>query len=147
MKKGEIQWAGFWLAGLLCLLLAVVKLALALPWSWWRVLLPIWVVSVHTALYIAVGFIWLTWMECGGHRATVRESQQRYRYQFGSMVCSLIFMDNVMRKMGDSGESSWFWLASGQTNVIFLSGILIVVCQFQFWSTVVWRKRPRFRKL
>ena len=104
-------------------------------------------VSVHTALYIAVGFIWLTWMECGGHRATVRESQQRYRYQFGSMVCSLIFMDNVMRKMGASGESSWFWLASGKTNVIFLSGILIVVCQFQFWSTVVWRKRPRFRKL
>ena len=45
MKKGEIQWAGFWLAGLLSLALAVVKPLLALPWSWWRVLLPLWVVG------------------------------------------------------------------------------------------------------
>jgi len=41
MQKGEIQGAGFCLAGFLCMVLAVVKLALALPWSWWRVLLPL----------------------------------------------------------------------------------------------------------
>ena len=45
--KGEVQWAGFWLAGSLCMVLAVVKLALALPWSSWRVLLPLEVVLWH----------------------------------------------------------------------------------------------------
>ena len=29
MKKGELQWAGFYLAGLLCLVLIAVKLTLA----------------------------------------------------------------------------------------------------------------------
>ena len=56
---------GFWLAGLLCLALAVVKLVLALPWSWRRVLVPLWVVLWHNAVYRAVGFIWLTWMGYG----------------------------------------------------------------------------------
>jgi hypothetical protein len=38
----ELQGAGFYLAGLLCLVLAALKLMLALPWSWWRVLVPLW---------------------------------------------------------------------------------------------------------
>jgi hypothetical protein len=62
------------------------------------------------------------------------------------MVCSLIFMDNLLRKMGATGESFWFWLVSGTTEVIFLSGVLTVVCQFLFRSTVVRRKKPTFRK-
>ena len=66
MKKGEIQWAGFWLVGFLSLVLATLKVTQTVPWSWWRVWLPIWVVLVHTAVYIAVGFIWLTWMEGRG---------------------------------------------------------------------------------
>ena len=57
VRKGELQWAGFWLAGVLCLVFTVVKLAVASPWSWWRVLLPLWVVLWQDALYIAVGFI------------------------------------------------------------------------------------------
>jgi hypothetical protein len=146
VKKGEIQWAGFWLAGLLCLVLATLKVTQTVPWSWWRVWLPIWVMLVHTAVYLAVGFIWLTWMEGGGECRAVPESQQRYRYLFGSMVCSLICMDNVLRKMGATGETVWFWLASGTTQVIFLSGVLTVVCQFLFWATAVRRKKPRFRK-
>jgi hypothetical protein len=56
VKKGESQWAGFWLAALLCLVLAVVKLALALLWSLWRVLLPLWMMLWHNGVYMAVGF-------------------------------------------------------------------------------------------
>ena len=65
MKQGELQWAGFNLAGLLCLVLMIMKLTLALPWSWWRVMLPLWVVLWHNGVYMAVGFIWLTWKGCG----------------------------------------------------------------------------------
>jgi len=148
VKKGEIQWAGFWLAGLLSLVLAVVKPLLALPWSWWRVLLPLWVVLWHNSVYMAVGFIWLTWMGCGreGDDLRVHRHRKLDRYQFGSMVCALIFLDNILRKMGGPGESVWFWLASGTTEVIVVSGVLTVVCQFLFWATAVRRKNPRFRK-
>jgi hypothetical protein len=37
------------------------------------------------------------------------------------MVCALIFLDNVFRKMGGPGESAWWWLASGRTEVILFS--------------------------
>jgi len=37
---------------LLCLVLAVVKPLLVLPWLWWRVLLPLWVMLWHNAGYL-----------------------------------------------------------------------------------------------
>ena len=43
----QIQATGFYLSGLLSLVLAVLKVTLAVHWSWWRVLLPIWVFWGH----------------------------------------------------------------------------------------------------
>jgi len=148
VRKGDFQWAGFWLAGSLCLVLAVAKPLLGLPWSWWRVLLPFWVMLWHNALYLAVGFIWLTWMGCGreGDDLKVLRHRKLDRYQFGSIVCALIFVDNVLRKMGGPGESVWWWLASGRIEVILLSGGLMLACQFVFWSKVIGRKIPIIRK-
>ena len=145
MRKGDFQWAGFWLAGLLSLVLAVVKPLLASPWSWWRVLLPLWVMLWHNALYLAIGFIWLTWMGCGreGVDLRVRRHRKLDRYQFGSMVCALIFLDNVLRKMGGPGESVWWWLASGRQDVLLLSGGSMLACQFLFWSGIVAGRRTR----
>jgi hypothetical protein len=37
-----IQLLGFYVAGMLCLGSAVLKLTLEGHWSWWRVLLPLW---------------------------------------------------------------------------------------------------------
>ena len=67
MRVGQqpIQLSGFYLAGLLCVGLAVVKLTAEGHWSWWRVLLPIWVILGHNALYILVGFIWLSFVDHG----------------------------------------------------------------------------------
>ena len=46
---------------------------------------------------------------------------------FESMVCALIFLDNVLTKeMGGPRESVWWWLASGRTEVILLSAGLDV---------------------
>ncbi len=135
MQKGEIQWAGFWLAGLLCVVLAVVKLTLALPWSWWRVLLPLGVVLWHNTVYIAVGFIWLAWKGCGreGDDLRIRRRHTVDRYQVGSLMCAAIFLDNVLRRM-DGAESDWWWRASGRNDVLVLSGGLVLACQFLYWS-------------
>jgi hypothetical protein len=55
--RQQIQMLGFYLAGFLCLVLAVLKLTIEV--HWWRVLLPLWVVLGHNALYITVGLVWL----------------------------------------------------------------------------------------
>ena len=45
MRVGrQIQMRGFYLAASLCLVLAVLKLTIEVHWSWWRVLIPLWVV-------------------------------------------------------------------------------------------------------
>jgi len=102
VRKGEFQWAGFWLAGLLCLALTAAKLALAMPWSWWRILLPLWVVVLQNSVHVAAGFIWLTWRRSGrgGDGLTISHDRRLDRYQFGSMLCALVFMDNVLRSGG-----------------------------------------------
>ena len=46
----QIQMVGFYLAGFLCLVSAVLKLTIEGHWSWWRVLLPLGVFG-DNALY------------------------------------------------------------------------------------------------
>ena len=57
--------AGFYWAGLLSLILGVLKVTVEAHWSWWRVLLPAWVVLGHGILYIGVGFLWLSFATTG----------------------------------------------------------------------------------
>jgi hypothetical protein len=59
------QRAGLYWAGFLCLFLGLLKLTVEKPWSWWRVLLPMWVVLGHNILYITVGFAWLSFADHG----------------------------------------------------------------------------------
>ena len=68
---------------------------------------------------------------------SIRGHHRLDRYQFGSMVCALIFLDNVLRKMGGEGESVWWWLASGRNEVIVLWGGAMLTCQFLYWSGIV----------
>jgi hypothetical protein len=67
MRVGQqpIQLSGFCLAGLLCVGLAVLKLTAEGHCSWWRVFLPLWVILGHNALYILVGFVWLSFLDHG----------------------------------------------------------------------------------
>jgi hypothetical protein len=60
-----LEPAGFWLSGLVCVVLAVLKLAAGARWSWWRVSLPLWAVLGHNILYIIVGFVWLSFADDG----------------------------------------------------------------------------------
>ena len=52
-----LELAGFWWSGLVCLVLAVLKLTVEAQWSWWRVWLPLWAVLGHNILNIIVGFV------------------------------------------------------------------------------------------
>ena len=135
----QFQMLGFYLAGFLCLMLAVLKLTIEGHWSWWRVLLPLWVVLGHNALYIAVGFVWLTFADDGaaGDEATIRQSDGSYAYQVVALLCFFIFADNLLGRIEGTGETTWLGLRSGWWTVIVASGVLSVMCQLLFWSTVV----------
>ena len=47
-----LELAGFWLSGLVCVVLAVLKLTVEAQWSWWRVWLSLWAVLGHNILNI-----------------------------------------------------------------------------------------------
>jgi hypothetical protein len=108
-------------------------------WSWYRVLLPRWVVLGHNALYVTVGFVWLFFADAGaaGEEATIRQDRRPDGYQLAAMLCFLIFVDNLLKRMEGPGDAVWFWLSSGRWELIFLSGVLSVVCQLLFWGGVV----------
>jgi hypothetical protein len=144
--RQEIQMLGFYLAGFLCLVLAVLKLTIEGHWSWWRVLLPLWVVLGHNALYIAVGFVWLCFADDGaaGEGATIRQDDRPYAYQLAAMLCLLIFADNLLGRI-EGHEEMWFWLRSGRWELIFVSGVLSIVCQLMFWSGIVRTGNRRIR--
>ena len=146
LKMGhQIQTAGFYLSGVLCFVLAVLKLTIAVHWSWWRVLLPLWVVLGHNALYITVGFVRLLFADDGAAEegVTIRQDNHPYGYQLAAMLCFLIFTDNLLGRIEGHEETVWFWLSSGRWELIFVSGVLSVVCQLLFWCGVV---RPGNRR-
>jgi hypothetical protein len=135
----KFQMSGFYLAGFLGLVLALVKLTTEGQWTWWRVLLPLWVVLGHNALYIVVGFVWLFFADDGepGEEATIRESNSSYAYQVAALMCFLIFADNLLGRVEGTADTTWLGLRSGWWALIVASGVLSVVCQLLFWSKVV----------
>jgi hypothetical protein len=146
--RQQIQVLGFYLAGFLCLVLAVLKLTIEGHWSWWRVLLPLSVVFGHNALYITVGFVWLFFADGGaaGEEVTIRQDDGPYSYQLAAMLCFLIFADNLLGRIEGPGETMWLWLRSGRWELIFVSGVLSVVCQLLFWSGIVLTGNRRTRE-
>jgi len=122
------------------MILAGLKLTIEGHWSWWRVLLPVWVVLGHNALYVAVGLVWLFFTddEMMDEEAVARRDDRLYGYQLAAMLCFLIFADNVLRRIEGSGATAWFWPSSGRWEMIAPFGVLSVVCQLVFWSAVTY---------
>ena len=144
----QIQTAGFYLSGVLCFVLAVLKLTIAVPWSWWRVLLLLWVVLGHNALYITVGFVWLLFVDdsATGKGDTICQGKRRYSYQLAGMLCFLIFADSLLGRIEGNEETFWSWLGSGTWELIFLSGVLSVAYHVLFWYGVVHPGNRRNRR-
>ena len=125
MRK-QFQMLGFYLAGFLCLVLAVLKLTIQGQWSWWRVLLPFWVVLGQNALYITVGLAWLFFADDGaaGDEVTIGEDDGPYGYQLGAMLCFLIFADNLLRRIEGHEEMMWLGVTTGRWELILVSGVV-----------------------
>ena len=54
---------GFWMFGILSVVLAVLKLTVAGYWSWWRVMLPFMAFLGHSAVYLLAGFLCFCWLK------------------------------------------------------------------------------------
>ena len=138
VRQQSIQRAGFYVAGVLCLGLTVLKLTMEGHWSWWRILLPVWAALGHNLLYIVVGFIWLSFVSQGSPEPediTVRDAP--FGYELGAMLCMLLFAHNLLRRIERPDQQAWAWLGSGQWQLLLLFGILNLVCQLLFWSEAV----------
>jgi hypothetical protein len=141
MSIGEqpIQLSGFYLAGLLCLGAAVLKLTIEGHWSWWRVLLPLWALLGHNILYIVIGFTWLSFVAHGPpgeEDITIREERPP-RYEFAAMLGLLLFAHNLLGRIEGPDPRMWVWLGTGQWQLLLLFGLLSLMCQLLFWSEVV----------
>ena len=133
-----IQTTGFYLSGFLSLALAVLKLTAMVDWSWWRVMLPLWVFLVHNAAYVLVGFICLFFARYGEEEEqSINETNLIQGYHFASMLFFLIFVDNLLRWIEGRGDSNWFWLCSGKLEILVLFGVLSLVADFLYWSGIV----------
>ena len=108
----QIQMVGFYWAGFLCLVSAVLKLTIEGHWSWWRVLLPLGVVFGDNALYITVGFCrsWIFRLALfrrrgrSGRRSHDPQGHRRYAYQLAAMLCFLIFAANLLGRIEGQEE-------------------------------------------
>ena len=134
---GSFEPVGFYWAGFLCLVLAVLKLSGEAHWSWWRVLLPLWAVLGHNILCVAIGFVWLSFTDHGEEEVTIRQGDGGYGYQVAALVCFVVFADNVLRRMEGHQEQRFLWVSSGEWVTIVVFGMLTVIMQLLFWSKIV----------
>jgi hypothetical protein len=148
MRVGQpIQLPGFCLAGLLSVGLAVLKLTAEGHWSWWRVLLPLWVILGHNALFILIGLIWLSFVDHGDdEEGLIIRPNPPQSYLYAAVLCFLLFTDNLVGRMEVPDQRIWFWLRSGRWPLLLVFGILSVVCQLLFWSEAVCPSHPSTRR-
>jgi len=136
-----IQLLGVYVAGLLCVGMAVLKLTVEGHWSWWRVLPPFWAVLGHNILYIVIGFLWLSFVSPGPpgeeENITIRKDTPQ-RYELPAMVCFLLFAHNLLERLeGASDQGTWVWLGTGQWPLLLVLGLLTLLFQLFFWSEIV----------
>jgi hypothetical protein len=62
-QEHPIQAMGFWMFGVLSVVLAVLKLTVAGYWSWYRVMLPFLAFLGHNAVYLLAGFLCFCWLK------------------------------------------------------------------------------------
>ena len=131
-----VQTAGFWLFGLLSVVLAVLKLTVAAYWSWWRVMLPLLAFLGHNALYILAGLLCFRWLKHEEEESTTAEKHSREDYNIAALLFFFLFLDNLLRNVERQGWEG-FWPCSGRFEVVVLYGVLSLLGQFAYWSLIV----------
>ena len=131
-----VETAGFWMVGFLSMVLAVLKLTVAMYWSWWRVMLPVLAFLGHNALYILTGFISFCWLTHEEEESTAAERYSRVGYNIVALLLFLLFLDNLLRRVEGQGWKG-FWPCSGRIEVVVLSIVLSLTAHFVYWSRIV----------
>ena len=96
-----------------------------------------WVVLGHNILYVAIGFVWLSFTDDGEEEVTIRQGDGGYGYQVAALMCFVVFADNVLRRMEGQQEQLFLWVSSGEWETIVVFGMLTVIMQLLFWSKIV----------
>src|SRR5262249_28432043 len=79
-SEHPIQTAGFWIFGLISMVLAVLKWTVAPHWSWWRVMLPFLAYLSHNALYILTALLCFRWLKHEEEESTTAAEHARNNY-------------------------------------------------------------------
>src|SRR5262249_16558769 len=87
----SVQTAGFWIFGFLSVVLAVLKLTLAVYWSWWRGMLPLLAFLGHNALYVLAGLLCFRWLKHEGEESTTAEKHSREGYNIAALLFFFLF--------------------------------------------------------
>ena len=98
-----------------------------------------WVVLGHNILYVAIGFVWLSFSDddAAEGEVAIRQGHGAYGYQVAALVCFVVFADNVLRRMEGQQEQLFLWVSSGRWETIVVFGMLTVIMQLLFWSKIV----------
>ena len=97
----EVNLTGFYIFGILTLIVTVLKVTAFDHWSWWRVLLPLVIFVGFNMAYICVGFIYLTLAglpERSGDKDTgLDATHYLIPHYWISMLFFAVFADNAVR--------------------------------------------------
>ena len=138
--RGEsgISFTGLYICGVISLIMLVLKLSVIDTWSWWRVILPVGLIVGFNVTNMVVAFIYLTFAHIPERpdrdEAEILESHTINVHYVAAMLFFVIFGDNVVRWIEGSETSYWFWLFSGESEVLAVSGVLSVLALFAYWS-------------
>jgi hypothetical protein len=135
---------GFFLFGVLTLIMAILKLTVITDWSWWRVSLPIVIFVGFNMVYILVGFIYLSLVnirEGSPEDETAfpedhHQDHHRIPHDWISLLLFALFADNLVRWWEGAEGSYWFWLLSGQIEAVLIFAGLSVADLFLYWSRI-----------
>ena len=111
-SEHPIQTAGFWIFGLISMMLAVLKWTVAPYWSWWRVMLPLLAYLGHNALYILTALICFRWLKHEEEGSTAADEHARDGYNIAGLLFFFMFLDNLFRHVEGQGWGG-FWPAQG----------------------------------
>ena len=135
-SEDSVQTTGFWIAGLLSVVLALSKLTVAVYWSWWRVMLPLLTILGHNALYILTGLISFRWVKDDEAESTSADEHSRIGYTYAALLFFSLCLDNLLRREEGQGWGG-FWPCSGRLDIVVLYFVFSLLAHFVFWSQIV----------
>ena len=140
--RGEsgISFTGLYIGGAISFVMLVLKLSVIDTWSWWRVILPFGLFVGFNVTNIVVAFIYLSFAHIPerpeGDEADVLEPHTINVHYVAAMLFFVVFGDNMVRWIEGSETSYWFWLFSGNGEVLTIFGSMSVLALFAYWSRI-----------